>query len=210
MAIHLFWGAEDLESSARDRAGGAPGERVGTPAASRELSSRETRDLAEIHQRLDSIARQVEQLSQNPAARGENGAARQLGDAISRRDARLSHMAAPPEQPSYAAAPRMAPPMNSPMAPPAPPALPRTPGLDLSIAEIIARQGELDGISAAQDALKRSAPNFVQAPPMAPEPGHPGFLSIDRQIAGITSQIETLRRPDGMEQSIAAFRPALD
>jgi len=198
-----------MDPSVRERTGGAPGERIGAPAASRELSSRETRDLAEIHQRLDSIARQVEHLSQNPAARGENGVARQLGDAISRLDARLSHMAAPPEQSSYAAAPRMAPPMNSPMAPPAPPALPRTPGLDLSIAEIIARQGELDGISAAQDALKRSAPNFVQAPPMAPGPGFPNFLSIERQIAGITSQIETLRRPDGMEQSIAAFRTEL-
>ena len=95
-----------MDPSVRERTGGAPGERIGAPAASRELSSRETRDLAEIHQRLDSIARQVEHLSQNPAARGENGVARQLGDAISRLDARLSHMAAPPEQSSYAAAPR--------------------------------------------------------------------------------------------------------
>jgi len=210
MAFHQSWGAEGMDPSARERAGGAPGERVGTPAASRELSSRETRDLAEIHQRLDSIARQVEHLSQNPAARGENGVARQLGDAISRLDARLSHMSAPSQNGAYAAAPQMTPPTASRMtSPKAPPAMPRAPGLDLSIAEIIARQGELDGVSAAQETLNRSAPNFVQAPPMAPEPGHPGFLSIERQIAGITSQIETLRRPDGMEQSIAAFRTEL-
>jgi localization factor PodJL len=207
MAFHQSWGAEGMDPSVRERAGGAPGDRIGAPASSRELSSRETRDLAEIHQRLDSIARQVEQLSHSPAARGENGVAQQLGDAISRLDARLSHMAAPPQNPPYAAAPRATPPARPPMAPPA---MPRAPGLDLSIAEIIARQGELDGPSAAQEALNRTAPNFVQAPPMAPEPGHPGFLSIERQIAGITSQIETLRRPDPVvEQSIAAFRTEL-
>jgi localization factor PodJL len=206
MAFHQSWGAEGMDPSVRERAGGAPGDRIGAPAHSRELSSRETRDLAEIHQRLDSIARQVEQLSQHPAARGENGVARQLGDAISRLDARLSHIAAPPQN-SYAAAPRTAPPVMPPMAPPM---MPRASGLDLSIAEIIARQGELDGVSPAQEALNRSAPNFIQGPPMAPDPGHPGFLSIERQIAGITSQIETLRRPDPMmEQSIAAFRSEL-
>lgn len=210
MAFHQSWGAEGMDPSVRERAGGAPGDRMTVPTSSRELSSRETRDLAEIHQRLDSIARQVEQLSHSPAARGENGVARQLGDAISRLDARLSHIAAPSQNESYAPARQMTPPMASHVTPPmAPPAMPRAPGLDLSIAEIIARQGELNGTSAAQETLNRSAPNFVQAPPMAPEPGHPGFLSIERQIAGITSQIETLRRPDGMEQSIAAFRTEL-
>src|SRR5690242_21733926 len=113
MAFHQSWGAEGMDPSVRERAGSAPGERIGAPAPSRELSSRETRDLAEIHQRLDSIARQVEHLSQNPVARGENGVARQLGDAISRLDARLSHMAAPSQNTAYAPAPQMTPPMES-------------------------------------------------------------------------------------------------
>ncbi|EFI50995.1 tetratricopeptide repeat protein [Afipia sp. 1NLS2] len=203
MAFHQSWGAEGLDPSVRERGTsatqrtGAPGDWMNAPAQ-RQLSPHETRDIAEIHQRLDSIARQVEQLSQHPAARGENGVARQLNDAISRLDARLSHMSAPSQQVPTTAAPRMAPPAPT-----------RPAGLDLSIAEIIARQGELDGPSPAQEALNRSAPNFVQAPPMAPAPEHPGFLNIERQIAGLTSQIETLRRPDGIEQSIAAFRSEL-
>ena len=115
MAFHQSWGAEGLDPSVRERGAsatqrtGAPGDWMNAPAQ-RQLSPHEARDIAEIHQRLDSIARQVEQLSQHPAARGENGVARQLNDAISRLDARLSHMSAPSQQVPYAAAPRMAPP----------------------------------------------------------------------------------------------------
>ena len=201
MAFHQSWGTEGNDPSGRQRETGAaqrpgaPGDWMNAPVQ-RPLSSHEARNIAEIHQRLDSIARQVEQLSRHPAARGEQGLAHQLNDAISRLDARLSHISAPPQQAPQAPAPRMAPPA------PARPA-----GLDLSIAEIIARQGELDGVTPAQEALNRSAPNFVHAPPMTSE--HPGLLNIERQIAGLTSQIETLRRPDGMEQSIAAFRSEL-
>ncbi|GAA3842593.1 hypothetical protein AFIC_002958 [[Pseudomonas] carboxydohydrogena] len=201
MAFHQSWGTEGIDPSVRERGTGAtqrtgaPGDWMNAPAQ-RPLSPNEARDIAEIHQRLDSIARQVEQLSQHPAARGENGVARQLNDAISRLDARLSHMSAPSQQIPHAPAPRMTPPA-------------RPAGIDLSIAEIIARQGELDGVSPAQEALNRSAPNFVQAPPMAPAPEHPGFLNIERQIAGLTSQIDALRGPGGIEQSIAAFRSEL-
>src|SRR6202043_3167444 len=51
-----------------------------------ELPSQQTRDVADIHQRLDSITRQIEQISRpaprsdaprNDAARGEQGVARQ-------------------------------------------------------------------------------------------------------------------------------------
>lgn len=227
MAFHQSWGAEGIDPPVKGRdAGGAqrtgtPGDRMNAAAHPRELSPREARDIAEIHQRLDSIARQVEQLSQHPAARsGNGGVARQLNDAISRLDMRLSQMPAPAEQPSYAAAPRMTPPVAPPMSPPlvasplmasplAPPVPPptRPAGLDLSIAEIIARQGELDSVSPAQETLNRSAPNFVHAPPLAPD--HPGLANIERQIASLTSQIETLRRPDAVEQSVATFRSEL-
>lgn len=206
-----------------------PGEPIsdkGTGTDPRSLSQREARDITEIHQRLDSIARQVGQLSAGPAAHGApNNVAQQLNEAISRLDARLSQIAAPDraplmqtpqaQAPQAYQAPRMAPPMpvmapmmSPPMAPPMVPPLapPQAPGLDLSIAEIIARQGELDGSSPAQDALRRSAPNFVHA---APVPPYPNFDSIERKLAGITSQIETLRRPDGIEQSISAFRSEL-
>ena len=81
------------------------------------MPSQETQDVADIHQRLDSITRQIEQISQprprseisprseanprsetsprNDAPRNEPGVARQLNDAISRLDARLSQISSP-------------------------------------------------------------------------------------------------------------------
>src|SRR5262249_46781965 len=59
------------------------------------------RDVADIHQRLDSITRQIEQISRtaprNDASR-EQGVAHQLNDAISRLDARLSQISDPQYQ----------------------------------------------------------------------------------------------------------------
>src|ERR1700756_5246172 len=62
------------------------------------------RDVADIHQRLDSITRQTEQIlraaprheasRENEASNGQ-GVARQLNDAISRLDARLSQISDP-------------------------------------------------------------------------------------------------------------------
>src|ERR1700761_9293821 len=67
--------------------------------------NRETPDVADIHQRLDSITRQIEQISR-PAPRNDTprpeaarsepqGVARQLNDAIARLDARLSQISNP-------------------------------------------------------------------------------------------------------------------
>src|SRR5207237_1793567 len=62
------------------------------------VPSSATSDVADIHQRLDSITRQIERISQpaprNDAAR-EQGVAHQLNDAISRLDARLSQISNP-------------------------------------------------------------------------------------------------------------------
>ena len=67
-------------------------------------------DVSDIHQRLDSITRQIEQISQpRPAPRPdaprgdiprEPGVARQLNDAISRLDARLSQISNPAPRPA--------------------------------------------------------------------------------------------------------------
>ena len=68
------------------------------------MPSQESRDVADIHQRLDSITRQIEQISKpaprndaprGEAPRGEPSVARQLNDAISRLDARLSQISNP-------------------------------------------------------------------------------------------------------------------
>ena len=58
--------------------------------------TRDSKDVADIHQRLDSITRQIERISRpTPPADeppAERGVARQLNDAISRLDARLSQI----------------------------------------------------------------------------------------------------------------------
>lgn len=80
--------------------------------------------------------------------------------------------------------------------------------MDFSIAEIVARQSELDGAPRmTQSAARMPPPSFVhQAPPIQPQAD---FSGLERQLSEITSQIETLRRPDGIEQSIASFRSEL-
>src|ERR1700716_3356266 len=117
MNSRLSWSAEGIDPSVRERAEAAA-RRAGmslsdwlnstigesAPPAFRTppydprppMPSQESRDVADIHQRLDSITRQIEQISQprprNDAPRSEPGVARQLNDAISRLDARVSQI----------------------------------------------------------------------------------------------------------------------
>ncbi|WP_257197653.1 MULTISPECIES: tetratricopeptide repeat protein [unclassified Bradyrhizobium] len=202
--------------------------------------SQESREVADIHQRLDAITQQIERISKpaprqdssRPDVTREQGVARQLNDAISRLDARLSQISRP-QQPQ---APRPAP-APSPVetrqrqadaveraaaqvyrnAPPLSPA-----SFDVAVAEITARQSELDGFAPRQ-MPPRAAPSIAPsaapyAPPMAPPapayappppaPG-PDFSSLERHLLKITSQIEALQRPDNTEQAINAFRSEL-
>jgi localization factor PodJL len=235
MNSRVSWSLEDIDPSVRERAEAAA-RRAGmslsdwlnstigdsappdfrSPPDQRFMApSQETRDVADIHQRLDSITRQIEQISRpaprNDAprgepVRGEPGVARQLNDAISRLDARLSQISNPQparqaqlqdsqrkgEMVERAAAQvyRSSPPLS--------PA-----SLDFAIAEIAARQSELDN-SAPRPMPPRAAP------PMAPAmPAGPDFSALERHLLKITSQIEALQRPDGIEQSIAGFRSEL-
>lgn len=195
--------------------------------------SQESREVADIHQRLDAITQQIERISK-PAPRQEasreQGVARQLNDAISRLDARLSQISKPQQQQPQA--PRPAPVearqrqadaveraaaqvyRNSPPLSPA--------SFDVAVAEITARQSELDGFTPRQmppRAAPSIAPNAAPfAPPMAPpapayappppQPG-PDFSALERHLLKITSQIESLQRPDNTEQAINAFRSEL-
>jgi localization factor PodJL len=202
-------------------------------------------DVADIHQRLDSITQQIERISQ-PAPRNdgarEQGVARQLNDAISRLDARLSQISNPqnprqdPRQgqnrqqrqaeaveraanqiyPAQAYPPQPQPqpqaqPQPQPVYRNSPPLSPSS--LDFAIAEIAARQNELDG-PPPRPMPPRNAPPIAAAmtpamapPPPAPPPG-PDFSALERHLFKITSQIEALQRPD-IEQSISAFRNEL-
>ncbi|WP_439371594.1 hypothetical protein [Bradyrhizobium sp. DASA03120] len=204
------------------------------------MPSQESREVADIHQRLDAITQQIERISK-PAPRQdssrerdvsrEQGVARQLNDAISRLDARLSQISRPqqPQAPRPAPAPspvearqRQADAVERAAAqvyrssPPLSPA-----SFDVAVAEITARQSELDGFAPRQ-MPPRSAPSIAPAapyaPPMAPhapayappspQPG-PDFSSLERHLLKITSQIEALQRPDNAEQAINAFRSEL-
>lgn len=182
------------------------------------MPSQESHDVADIHQRLDAITRQIEQISKpaprSEAARGaaeraEPTVARQLNDAISRLDARLSQITsagaarqapsqAPPQDRQVQAA--MVERAAAQVYRPSPSISPIS--FDAAIAEIAARQNELDG--SPQQLPPRSAP------PMAPtQVAGPDFSSLERHLLKITSQIESLRPSDHIEASIAAFRSEL-
>jgi localization factor PodJL len=191
------------------------------------MPSQESREVADIHQRLDAIARQIEQISQPKARnearneprndaprsetpRNEPGVARQLNEAISRLDARLSQISSP-----VSARPALLPDKQrqadlqanlveraaAQVYRPSPPLNPAS--LDFAIAEIAARQNELDGVQARQ-MPPRSAPPIAPAAPTGPD-----FSSLERHLLKITGQIEALQRPDHLDQSIAAFRSEL-
>jgi localization factor PodJL len=167
-----------------------------------------SRAVADVHQRLDSIARQIEQIAR-PLPRGEagreDGVTRQLNDAISRLDARLSQISTAPggksiqdrQREAEDSVERAANQMYRP-SPPLSPVL-----MDSAVAEIAARQSELDG-SAPRAMTARNAPPIVSAASAGPD-----FSSLERHLLHITGQIEALQRPDAIDQSITGFRNEL-
>ena len=241
MNSRVSWSVEGIEPSVRERAeaaarragmslndwlnstiGDAPPNFRKAPDQRGQLPSQDARNVAEIHQRLDSITHQIEQIS-SPAGRTEPPVvARQLNDAISRLDARLSQISNPPPtlqpQPQPQEAPRKSGLAESAAGPAYTASPPISPvSLDSAIAEITARQNELDGTPLRTP--RRSTPPIAPppaaaapapAPTPAPAPAAPDLISgLERQLLKINSQIETLRRPDGIEQSIVAFRVEL-
>jgi localization factor PodJL len=185
------------------------------------VPSQERGDVADIHQRLDAITRQIEQISQpkprsdaprGEAPRNEPTVARQLNDAISRLDARLAQISnpAPARQAQVQDRQRQTEMVERAAAQvyrPSPSISPVS--FDSAIAEIAARQNELDS-SAARQMPPRNAPPMAPAATYAPvAPAGPDFSSLERHLIKITSQIEALQRPDHIEQSITAFRGEL-
>ena len=85
---------------------------------------------------------------------------------------------------------------------PSPPISPAS--FDSAIAEIAARQNELDNVRATARMPPRSAPPIAPAdagarhapPARRAEPSGPDFSSLERHLFKITSQIEALQRPD--------------
>ena len=232
MNSRVSWSVDGIDPSVRERAEAAArragmtlndwlNSSIGEPAPPNfraphdqrpAMPSQEIREVADIHQRLDSITRQIEQISR-PAPRGEApraepGVARQLNDAISRLDARLSQISnpAPARHAEIQDKQRQAEMVERAAAQiyrPSPPLSPAS--MDFAVAEIAARQNELDGPSPRQAPSGQVPPR--QAAPTAP--AGPDFSSLERHLVKITSQIEALQRPDHVEQSIAAFRSEL-
>src|SRR4029079_314860 len=140
------------------------------------MPSQESRDVADIHQRLDSITRQIEQISKpaprndaprGEAARGEPSVARLLNDAISRLDARLSQISnpAPARQAQMQDRQRQSEMVERAAAEvyrPSPPLSPKS--FDSAIAEITARQNELDGPPARHTSPRQSSQTTTPQP----------------------------------------------
>src|SRR4051794_666578 len=246
MNSRVSWSAEGIDPSVRERAEAAArragmslndwlNSTIGASAASdfrapqdqprAPLPSQDAKDVADIHQRLDSITRQIEQISKpaprSDLARNEPGVAKQLNDAISRLDARLSQISNPVpakqaqrqdqrqdtqrQDTQHQETQRQTEAVERAAAQVYRPSPPLNPGtLDFAIAEITARQSELDNFS-AKPIPPRSAP--AMAPPA---PSGPDFSGLEKHLLKITSQIEALQRPDNIEQSIAAFRSELN
>lgn len=292
MNSRVSWSVDGIDPSVRERAeaaarragmslsdwlnsniGDAPPEFRSGHEPRQAAYNQQHRAVDDIHQRLDSITRQIEQISRprneaprgngnGQAPRGEPAVARQLNDAISRLDARLSQISNPQaareaqmqdRQRQAEMVERAAKEVyrNSPPLSPS--------SFDSAIAEIAARQNELDE-PPRQMPPRRAPPTAPQAPqanyapqqyapqppfaaqqhfapppayapqpqfapqqsyapqqfapPMAPAPQAalppgPDFSSLERHLLKITSQIESLQRPDHVEQSIAAFRSEL-
>jgi len=238
MNSRVSWSVDGIDPSVRDRAeaaarragmslndwlnstiGDAVPPNFRNPVEQRPAAASPGRDVADIHQRLDSITSQIEQISQ-PRPRSdvsrEQGVARQLNDAISRLDARLSQISNPQaarqaqerqqerQQRQEATVERAASQVgsqgSSQVYRPSPPLSPAS--FDFAVAEIAARQNELDAPPKPMPA--RSVPPIAPAMPAGPD-----FSSLERHLIKITSQIEALQRPDAIEESISAFRNEL-
>ena len=197
MNSRVSWSVDGIDPSVRERAEAAArragmslnewlnstvGEPAppsfGAPSEQRSAMPRQIPDVADIHQRLDSITKQIEQISRpaaprgdtsrGEAVRGEPTVARQLNEAISRLDARLSQISnpAPVRQAQMQEKQRQTDIVERAAAQvyrPAPPLSPAS--MDFAIAEITARQNELDGPPPRQMPPRHAAPAASSAQP---------------------------------------------
>ncbi len=131
------------------------------------MATDEPDEVAEIHNRLDEIARQIaniQRASEAGRAAPPDSAAVEAGPASSERKAGSETASL---------------------------------SLEAAIAQIAVRQQQLD----------RAAPGRAAAVP--PQRREPDFSSLHQQLLYITSQIESLRPPQGVEEAIAQFRTEL-
>jgi localization factor PodJL len=206
MTSRVPWSVEEIEPSVRDRAeatarraGMSLNDWLNSAIGDKTASAQPATGAADIHRRLDLITRQIEQMTRPPAPVPQSTTmARQLNDAIARLDAQLSQISSAAATPSRAtSAPQ---PPASAYRQPAP-TLPEL--LEFDVAEIVARQNQLDSEG-------RRTPPRAEAPvPPAPVAIAPDLSGFEQQLQRLTSQIESMRRPDGLDQAIGALRGEL-
>lgn len=181
-----------------------------------------SRELADIHDRLDSITRQIERVSRSTAQPAEGHVARQLNDAISRLDQRLAGL-------SQQAAQATAAPRQNGRSATSSEANSTANSFDAAVAEIAARMGELDSRSRPQRApAPQAAPQTAAPqtpPPVAPDMSRPisssaapaasqpaafqpDLAGLERHINRLSQQMDAWR-PAQIEQSISGFREEL-
>ena len=135
-------------------------------------------------------------LEAEPAQTSVRGA--RLSDTVAKLNARLEQLTSGRPAPAETRPPRTE--ERAPSIAPEPFDL----GIDQAIAEIAARQRALDE---APQAPAPQAAAYAAAPqPTQPAEVHPDFSSLERQLHNIAAQIETLRRPSGVEDMVAALR----
>jgi localization factor PodJL len=206
MTSRVPWSVEDIEPSVRDRAeatarraGMSLNDWLNSAIGDKTASAQPATGAADIHRRLDLITRQIEHMTRPPAPAPQSATmARQLNDAISRLDAQLSQISSAAATPAHAtSAPQ---PPASAYRQPAP-TLPEL--LEFDVAEIVARQNQLDGEA------RRTPPRAEAASPPPPVAIAPDLSGFEQQLQRLTSQIESMRRPDGLDQAIGALRGEL-
>ena len=161
---------------------------------------------ASVHERIDNLARQSDRLARKaevrplPAERGDDRRPpvrepprKAVEDAPSKEVGRYAgdrRLNREPLRPSYA-----------------------EPSLDDAIAEITARQRALDGRGPSTQprrSEKAAPPHRRPAPPPArPEPAAPDLSGLEDKLRAITAQIESLRTPPGLEETVPALRQEL-
>ena len=186
-----------------------------------------------MHERLDELTRQLEQLHRAPpprppsvpAARGPEAHAppsyQNRDDRLPNHDPQLAEAGRAIPAATLTAASVNAPPapVHKPKPAPAAPLAPAdiwTPDIDQAMAEITARM--MQALDADPDAPvapprraapQRAAPVQAQAPAQtAPIPGQ-NLSGLDRHLRHITSQIEALRQQPQLQEGIVALRQAL-
>ena len=149
-----------------------------------------------VHERLDELTRQLERLNREPVpargAPGDFGDRDNLAEAITRLDHRLDQLVS--EGRLAAGGGEQHASMGGD---------PWAPGVDQAIAEIMARQQALDADPNAS-AVAAPLPKAL-VPPMPTQ----NLSGLEQQLRHITTQIEALRQPSGLEEGIAALRGSL-